>query len=70
MIPTQQAVSFFLCLEKVSHLDGQYTAFGRTADDASLQVVKSIGGVPTGAGDRPQQEVTITKAAVTKKPKS
>ena len=68
--PNSAGSQFFLCLEKVPHLDGQYTAFGRTADDASLQVVKAIGGVPTGAGDRPQQEVTITKATVTKKPKN
>ena len=68
--PNSAGSQFFLCLEKVPHLDGQYTAFGRTADDASLQVVKAIGDVPTGAGDRPQQEVTITKATVTKKPKN
>ena len=67
--PNSAGSQFFICLEKVPHLDGQYTAFGRTADDASLQVVKAIGSVPTGAGDRPQQEVAITKATVTKKPK-
>ena len=68
--PNSAGSQFFICLEKVSHLDGQYTAFGRTADDASLQVVKAIGAVPTGAGDRPQQDVTITKVVVNKKAKA
>ena len=67
--PNSAGSQFFICLEKVPHLDGQYTAFGRTADDESLAVVKAIGNVATGAADRPQQEVTITKATVTKTPK-
>ena len=68
--PNSAGSQFFICLEKVPHLDGQYTAFGRTADDESLAVVKAIGNVDTGAADRPQQEVTITKATVTKTPKA
>lgn len=68
--PDSAGSQFFICLEKVPHLDGQYTAFGKTADDASLDVVKAIGNVPTGAADRPQQDVTITKATVTKTPKA
>lgn len=67
--PNSAGSQFFICLEKVPHLDGQYTAFGRTADDESLAVVKAIGNVDTGAADRPQQEVTITKVTVTKTPK-
>jgi peptidyl-prolyl cis-trans isomerase B (cyclophilin B) len=53
----------------VPHLDNQYTAFGRTADADSLAVVKAIGAVQTGAGDRPVQPVVIKKATVTKTPK-
>jgi cyclophilin family peptidyl-prolyl cis-trans isomerase len=53
----------------VPHLDNQYTAFGRTADAASLDVVKAIGTVKTGAQDRPVERVTIKKATVTKKAK-
>ena len=67
--PNSAGSQFFICLETVPHLDGQYTAFGRTADDESLAVVKAIGNVATGAADRPQQEVTIAKASVTKTPK-
>lgn len=68
--PNSAGSQFFICLEKVPHLDGQYTAFGQTADDESLTVVKAIGNVATGAADRPQQEVTIKKISVTKTPKS
>jgi peptidyl-prolyl cis-trans isomerase B (cyclophilin B) len=68
--PDSAGSQFFLCLETVPHLDGQYTAFGRTADERSLAVVQAIGAVATGRGDRPTQPVTITKATVTRHPKS
>jgi peptidyl-prolyl cis-trans isomerase B (cyclophilin B) len=68
--PNSAGSQFFICLERVPHLDRQYTAFGRTADDASLQVVKSIGSVRTAASDRPVEPVIITKVTVVKTPKS
>ena len=67
--PNSAGCQFFICLERVPHLDNQYTAFGKTADAASLDVVKAIGNVATGAQDRPVTPVTITKATVTKKAK-
>jgi len=67
--PNSAGSQFFICLERVPHLDNQYTAFGRTADADSLAVVKAIGEVRTGAGDRPVQPVVIKKATVTKTPK-
>ena len=67
--PNSAGSQFFLCLEKVPHLDRQYTAFGRTADQASLDVVKAIGNVRTGAQDRPAEPVVIKKVTVTKKAK-
>jgi peptidyl-prolyl cis-trans isomerase B (cyclophilin B) len=67
--PNSAGSQFFICLEKVAHLDNQYTAFGRTADAASLDVVKAIGAVRTGGGDRPVEAVTIKKVTVTKKPR-
>jgi len=67
--PNSAGSQFFICLEKVPHLDNQYTAFGRTADGASLDVVKAIGNVRTSAGDRPTEPVTIRKATVAKKAK-
>jgi cyclophilin family peptidyl-prolyl cis-trans isomerase len=63
--PNSAGSQFFICLEKVPHLDRQYTAFGKTADAASLEVVKKIGVVPTGSQDRPQTPVKINKVTVT-----
>lgn len=68
--PNSAGSQFFICLEKVPHLDRQYTAFGKTADDASLKVVKAIGAVQTGGQDRPTKPVTINKATVIEKPLS
>ena len=62
--PDTAGSQFFICLEKASSLDGQYSAFGRTADAASLDVVKKIGSVPTSADDRPRTPVMINKATV------
>jgi peptidyl-prolyl cis-trans isomerase B (cyclophilin B) len=67
--PDSAGSQFFLCLERVPHLDNQYTAFGRTADAASLAVVQAIGAVRTSANDRPVEPVLITKATVTRTPR-
>jgi cyclophilin family peptidyl-prolyl cis-trans isomerase len=65
--PNSAGSQFFICLEKVPHLDRQYTAFGKTADDESLAVVRAIGVVKTGAQDRPVTPVKINKATVVEK---
>ena len=67
--PDSGGSQFFICLEPVAHLDGQYTAFGKTADAASLAVVKKIGAVATASQDRPAQPVVINKATIVEKPK-
>ncbi len=67
--PNSAGSQFFICLERVPHLDNQYTAFGKTADAEGLAVVKKIGAVKTGAQDRPVTPVTINKATVVEKPK-
>lgn len=68
--PNSAGSQFFLCLERVPHLDRSYTVFGRTADAASLAVVKAIGQVATNHADRPLQDVKINSAQVIAKPKS
>ncbi len=65
--PNSAGSQFFICLGAHSHLDGQYTAYGKTADAASMEVVKKIGNVPTGSQDRPQKPVTIKSAKVVEK---
>lgn len=67
--PNSAGSQFFLCLEKVPFLDNQYTVFGKTSDEASLEVVKAIGAVKTGAQDKPLEDVVIKKATVTEKAK-
>ena len=67
--PNSAGSQVFLCLDRVPHLDRQYTVFGKTADDASLQVLLKIGAVPTNANDRPLKEVKITKGTVLVTPK-
>jgi peptidyl-prolyl cis-trans isomerase B (cyclophilin B) len=62
--PDSAGSQFFLCLEKVPFLDRQYTAFGKTADQKSLDVVLEIGRVKTGPGDKPLLEMKINKAVV------
>lgn len=62
--PNSAGSQFFICFDRAPHLDKQYTAFGQTADDESLATVKKIEKIPTGAGDRPKQEVKIVKATV------
>ena len=62
--PDSAGSQFFICLGRAPGWDGKYTAFGRTADAASLEVVKQIGNVATGTNDRPKTPVTINKAIV------
>ena len=67
--PDSAGSQFFICLEAVTHLDGKYTAFGKTADAESLAVVKKIGAVTTGDQDSPTKPIVINKATVVEKPK-
>ena len=65
--PDSAGSQFFICLGTQSFLDNQYTAFGQTADEASMDVVAKIGSVTTDACDRPNEDVTIKKATVIEK---
>ncbi|MBX3443832.1 MAG: peptidylprolyl isomerase [Planctomyces sp.] len=62
--PDSGGSQFFLCLARVPHLDRQYTGFGKTADESSLNTVLAIGGVKTGRGDKPVEPVKILKGRV------
>ncbi|MEZ6066034.1 MAG: peptidylprolyl isomerase [Planctomycetaceae bacterium] len=68
--PNSAGSQFFICLDRVQHLDKQYTAFGKTADDASLETIAKIGNVPTGAQDRPREEVKLKSAKLNVTPKA
>lgn len=62
--PHSAGSQVFLCLDTVPHLDNQYTVFGKTADESSLQVLLEIGKVETDGNDRPRKEIKITKGTV------
>jgi peptidyl-prolyl cis-trans isomerase A (cyclophilin A) len=55
---------FFITTVATAWLTGKHTIFGKVADDASRAVVDAIIAVPTGAGDRPVEDVTITSVTV------
>jgi peptidyl-prolyl cis-trans isomerase B (cyclophilin B) len=63
--PNSAGSQFFICTGRHAHLDGQYTAFGKTADEESLATVRKIAATPVGANDAPRTPVKITKATVT-----
>ncbi len=62
--PNSAGSQFFVCVADALFLDRQYTAFGRTRDEESLEVVKNIGQVTTDAHDAPVEEVTIKRMTV------
>jgi len=62
--PNSAGSQMFICLDRAPHLDNQYTAFGKTADDESLQTVLGIGTVETNASDRPLEDVRIESSQV------
>ena len=62
--PNSAGSQFFICLGRHSHLDGQYTAFGKVADEESLETVKALGNVRTDRSDAPQEEAMIKSVTV------
>ena len=62
--PNSAGSQFFICIGSPSHLDGQYTAFGKVTE--GYDVVEKIGKVPVGGPQRstPLEKVTIKKITV------
>ncbi len=68
--PDSASSQFFICLDDASFLDGKYTAFGKIADQASLETLEKIGKLSVedrGGGEKssPVEPVTINKMTVT-----
>lgn len=59
---------FFICVDDAKFLDGQYAAFGKTADEESLAVAIDISRVRTGNlggyDDVPQEPIVIKSAVM------
>jgi peptidyl-prolyl cis-trans isomerase B (cyclophilin B) len=68
--PNSAGSQFFICLERQRGLDNKYTAFGKVADEESMNTVRKIGDVRTGANDKPVDKVVIEKVTVTEQPRS
>jgi peptidyl-prolyl cis-trans isomerase B (cyclophilin B) len=68
MVKDSASSQFFICVTDTPHLDGQYAAFGKTADDASSDIAVAISKVATsGRGhysDVPVESVVIESIEV------
>ena len=57
---------FFITTTTPDWLNGKHTIFGEVADDASKKVVDEIESVPTGANDKPLDDVVINSVTIEK----
>ena len=63
--PGSASMSFFICTDVASELDGQYTAFGVVVD--GLDVVTAIEATPTDADEAPLERIEIRHARVVRR---
>lgn len=55
---------FFITVSEPGYLTGKHTIFGVVADDESRAVVDAIATAPTGAQDRPVEDVVINSISI------
>jgi len=60
--PNTGGSQFFITLAPTSWLDGKHAVFGKVV--SGMDVVKAIEKVPTGAGDKPVEDVIMNKITI------
>lgn len=60
--PNSGGSQFFITLAPTAWLDGKHAIFGKVT--SGMDVVEAIGAVKTGMGDRPKEDVVMTKVTV------
>ena len=61
--PNSGGSQFFVTLAPTAWLDGKHAVFGKVIE--GMETVRTIGGTPTGPGDRPLEPVVIEGVRIT-----